>query len=215
MHDPFAPSRVSPPQGSLALEEAEGLLSTRTPASLDRAELAVDSGELTSEDIFEGRSREQLGVANPSLKSIRFTHHRIAQLLAGGLPTTTVAALTNYHPSRISILKQSPAFQELLAHYEGESQAEIADFVDAAKGLSMDMLHLLQEKIDEHPEQFTPSMLGELIKVLADRSGNAPVTKTQNVNVNVDMGTKLRLARERAAQIERATIEGEFRETGT
>lgn len=132
------------------------------------------------------------------LKAIRNTHHRAAQLLAMGMDETKVARLCNYSVTRISNLKADPAFEELLAYYAAGVEEEFADFVTVAANLSMDFLGRLQEMLDESPEKFTPTHLMEAVKLLADRTGHAPVQKTHNVNVNVDLGTRLKAARERA-----------------
>lgn len=210
MHDPFSPSTVRP---ALSFEDAGAMLGEVGVQTGLRKEMVVETGALTSEELFEGRSREAaLGVTNNPIRAIRYSHHKLAQCIASGLSVPLTAALCNYAPGRIYTLMDSPAFAELVSFYRSEEAVAIAEFADAAKSLSMDMIHLLQEKVDEHPEQFSPSMLGELIKVVADRSGNAPLNRTQNVHMHVDMGASLRAARERAATVERdRLIEGQSR----
>jgi hypothetical protein len=44
-------------------------------------------------------------------------------------------------------------------------------------------------------------MLLEITKVLADRTGHAPVTKSVQVNVNADVGTRIEAARRRLLQL--------------
>lgn len=135
------------------------------------------------------------------VQTLRFTHHRIAQLLAAGMPDIQVAALCSTTASRISILKTNPAFQELLAYYAENVEEAWADFVTTAAAMSMDMLHRLQELLDESPDKFTPAMTLQALTVLADRSGHAPVTKSVNVNVNADIGSRLNAAKERLRQV--------------
>lgn len=143
-------------------------------------------------------SGETLGVRAPSLKAIRHTHHRLAQLLAGGMDETRAGRLCNFDPTRVSVLKADPAFAELLAYYSEQVEDEFVEFVVAAKELSMDFLQHVQQQLDEAPEKFTPQLALEAIRTLADRSGNAPVSKSIAVNINQGMGDKLEAARQRA-----------------
>jgi hypothetical protein len=194
----------------MATHFPEGLGGKRPKVQMDAVFLSVEP--LTSEDIAAYKkameSGQPLGVQAVDIKALRHTHHRLAQMLAVGVDETVAAKLCNYSISRVSILKSDPAFAELLAHYSEEVHEEWADFVATAANLSMDFLQELQHRLDEKPEQFSVGALNEVLKTLADRTGHAPVTKTQNVNVNLNLGDKLRMARERANA---AYIDGQAR----
>lgn len=133
-----------------------------------------------------------------NLKHLRHTHHRLAQLLSNGMDETVAAKLCNYSHERVWQLKQDPAFRDLLAHYTGRVDEEFSDFVTAAAGLGMDTLQELQRRLDEDPEQFSTGALMKLLETTADRTGNGPMAKNLNVNINADLGSKLKAARERA-----------------
>lgn len=165
-------------------------------------EMVLDWGPLGPEHLEQLRQYGGvlMGVHAPSLKSIRHTHHRLAQYLAMGMDETRAARLCNYNQQAVSRLKSDPAFAELLTYYAKGVQEEFADFVSTAADLSLDLMGRLREILEDEPEKLTPAMTLEAIKVLADRSGNAPVTKSQNVNVNLNLGDRLRAAREREAQ---------------
>lgn len=204
---------------SITVELAEEIMATHFPEGLGGKRPRVPAEDvflsvepLTIEDIEVYRkqmeSGQPLGVQAVNIKALRHTHHRLAQMLAVGVDETVAAKLCNYSISRVSILKADPAFAELLAHYSEQTAEEWADFVATAANLSMDFLQELQKRLDENPEQFSVGQLNEALKTLADRTGHAPVTKTQNVNVNLDLGDKLRRARERANA---AYIEGQAR----
>lgn len=184
-------------QGFTAFPRAGG-----TRPKVPPTEVIVEWGPLTEDHVREmqthAASGGSLGYEVPQLKAIRNTHHRAAQLLAMGMDETKVARLCNYSIYRISNLKADPAFAELLAYYAAGVEEEFADFVTVAANLSMDFLGRLQEMLDESPEKFTPTHIMEAVKLLADRTGHAPVQKTHNVNVNLDLGTRLKAARERA-----------------
>jgi hypothetical protein len=149
--------------------------------------------------IESGESLGEAGALNP-LKIIRHTHHRLAQYLSMGMDETKAARLCNYDSQYVSRLKSDPAFADLLAHYAAEVHEEFTDFVTAASDLSLDMLGQLRHVLETAPERVTPRDLMEGIKLLADRTGHAPVAKSVNVNVNTGLGDRLRTARERATQ---------------
>lgn len=138
---------------------------------------------------------------NTTVKALRHTHHRLAQLLAGGMNETIAAKLCNYTPQRVSHIKSDPAFVQLLDHYKGQVDDEFADFVTAAAALNMDFMGRLQQMLDEDPEKFGPGHLMDAIKLLADRTGHAPVTKSVNINVNTDMAQRLRNAQNRLRNV--------------
>lgn len=178
--------------------------------SIPSAHLILEVGELTPahitaiESYVSGESGP-MGVANPTIKQIRHTHHRLAQLLAGGMDETRAATMCNYSVSRVSILKSDPAFIELMAYYKSNVDAAFTDFVETAAALGQDALQEIQRRLDEAPESFTNSQMLELMRNLADRTGHAPVSKSVNININQDMADRLRSARERRALLAEAT----------
>lgn len=192
------------------LDDFEAMMPTSFLSRTGRQQVGINDvvtewGPLTAEHAALAEAHAAsgivLGVANPTVKALRHTHHRLAQLLAGGMDETVAAKLCNYTANRVSILKSDPAFAELLAHYAATKDDAFVEFVDAAAALSVDMLGRLQQILDEEPEKLTPTHVMDALKLLADRTGHAPVTKTQNVNVNLNLGDKLRLARERANEM--------------
>lgn len=129
------------------------------------------------------------------------------------MSNTEAALVTGYDPSRISILKGDPSFQALLADYRTLADGAQADFFARSSMLSISVVNRLQDIVDDD-EDLSPSTLLEIGKFSADRSGNAPVTKNLNVNVNHQFGDKLKAARERAAQaaLSAPVIDAEFSE---
>lgn len=173
-------------------------------------QLVLEYGPLTQEHIVAAEEFLESGVSiepQKSIKELRHSHHRAAQFVALGLDDVTVSRLANYSPGRIAILRNDPAFMELVAHYSTEVHEEWADFVSTAKDLSMDVLGVIRDKLEDTPNaQLSLNTLSDLLKTLADRTGNAPVTRSLNVNANLDMGSDLRRARERAEEAQRAAL---------
>jgi hypothetical protein len=190
---------------SAMIEEAfpEGFATGRRSRVPEEA-LVLETGPLTIEHVniamTHVESGATMGVTNNPIKAIRNTHHRLAQLLALGMDETKASVLCNYAIGRVSILKSDPAFQDLLAYYTSNVEAEMMEFVSAAKELSLDFLGKLQQDLDESPEKFTPQLTLEAIRTLADRTGHAPVSKTVNVNVNAEFGDRLAAARRRVSE---------------
>lgn len=177
----------------------------RGKVAFDEDSLILESGELTTEHVEAARQHlatgATLGVRQSPLKALRHTHHRLAQLLATGVDEGVAAKLCNYDVSRVGILKSDPAFAELLSYYSDRVTQEWADFVSSAANLSLDSLQEIQRRLDENPDEFSVASLMELTKMLADRTGHAPVTKSVSVNVNADIGSRLAEARRKAAQL--------------
>lgn len=194
-------------QECLAAAFPEGFFEKgRTRQRVPVDQVIIEYGPLDSSHILAAQDFLASGESiepQKDLKELRHSHHRAAQFVALGLDDITVSRLANYSPGRIAILRNSPAFAELVAHYTAEVHEEWGDFVTAAKDLSMDVLAVIRDRIEEDPAKVPISTLNELLKTIADRSGNAPVTRSLNVNANVDLGSDLRKARERALEAQR------------
>lgn len=103
----------------------------------------------------------------PQIKRLSDRHHALARLLAAGTPEGEAAMILDYDISRVSILKASPAFQELLALYRSEVNREFATVIDHMAGLSRDALVVLRDRLEENEDKFSNN---ELMKIAADFS---------------------------------------------
>jgi hypothetical protein len=170
----------------------------RTPVPFSA--FVSDIRELTPDDMALAEELLASGVtlpAIPTIRQMRQSHHRAAQLMVALKDDVAVAAATNYSPATIRSFRQDPAFQELLAHYGAERDARWADFIEEAKTFSLDIMAELRTRMEEKPEQFTIAHLNDLMKTISDRAGYAPVSKSVQVNVNHDIGQRLQAARAR------------------
>lgn len=123
-----------------------------------------------------------LGVDQVSREKMSRTHHRLAQLLANGMNDGQAGILCNYGAATVSILKSDPMFQELLAYYSEQIDDAFVTVAEQMADLHEDTLHELRRRLEDNPKAFTPSVLIELHKALADRTGNGP---TSNHNARV------------------------------
>lgn len=111
-----------------------------------------------------------LGSVSPPIKRLGDRHHALARLLAAGTSEAEAALITGYDISRVSILKNSPAFQELLALYREEVKREFATVIDHMAGLSRDALLILRERLEENEDRFSNNELMKIAVDMVDRT---------------------------------------------
>ena len=150
---------------------------------------------------------EKGSTASP-LKRISERHHALARNLAGGMPEGEAAIVCGYDLSRVSILKADPTFQELLAFYRKDVQNAYRGLHDRLFGLAMDAVEELSDRLEQTPETLSVGQLIEVAKMGSDRTGFGPQSQQTNVNVNVDLASRLEAARKRVAERRATTIEG-------
>lgn len=117
-----------------------------------------------------------------SLMKIHASHHALARALASGMKQVEAALVTGYSPGRVHALLQDPAFKDLVKDYQDEAKLQFADAQQLMANMHLDAMMLLKEKMEEKPEDFTPSMLMDIVKGFADRTGHGP---NQEVNLRV------------------------------
>lgn len=139
------------------------------------------------------------------IKRITERHHMVARLLAAGTPEGEVAALTGYDNSRISVLKNSPAMQELIALYRREVNTQFASVLDHMAGLSTDAIIEIRERLEESPEDFSIKELTSVAELTLDRTGFGKAS-TVNTNVNISLASRLEAARARAKSIAHGNV---------
>lgn len=156
--------------------------------------------ELTVEDL---RSTPVKTQAAPAINKLRDTHHALARALATGSSEHEASLITGYSPSRISILKADPTFQELLEFYRLQGAEKVADFRERMAVVGMTALSELAERLEDNPEEFNPALLTTIVKDMADRTGHAPQrgpTTVNNTQINVGLSERMERARARTAE---------------
>jgi hypothetical protein len=133
------------------------------------------------------------GVTPKSLLRIHASHHALARCIAAGMKPHQAALVTGYDEARISVLSSDPAFTALVADYQAESRSIFADLAERMNNMSLDAMELLQARMQEKPEEFTPGMLLDVVKTFADRTGHGP---GQSVDVKMSMNLVDRPPRE-------------------
>lgn len=114
------------------------------------------------------------GIETSPLMKLRNTHHQLARLMAEGRPQAECSLITGYCPSRISILKNDPAFKELVAYYQTQAEAVYLNVHERLAALGMSTIEELQERLESDPERFTNKELMDLGELLLDRTVAPP-----------------------------------------
>jgi hypothetical protein len=126
--------------------------------------------ELTDEDLDRLKHAEPLGSEAPPLAKLRHAHHSLARLVAEGRKGVEISLITGYSPSRISILKQDPAFKELVSYYAEQAEAKYLNVHERLAALGITTVEELQARLDENPERFSNRELRELMAEAFGRS---------------------------------------------
>jgi len=166
-------------------------------------------GTLSAEDLRELEQPADADVVE--IKRLRDRHHSIARLLALGYPAVQISAITTTSQSRISVLQQSPAFQELLAHYRSEGAKEFRDLRERFSQLGLEVTEELLARMEEEPESIPVGELREILKLVADRSGHGPTSKNITLSGTIDASTMERIRN--ATQNKETIIEAGAKDT--
>ena len=130
--------------------------------------------ELTVADLGVLLDPPKAGVETRPLARLRHTHHFLARLLAEGKRPGECSLITGYAPSRISILQNDPAFQELLEYYKTQTQEVYLDVHQRLATLGISTIEELQERLEANPDGFTAGQLMALAELVLDRSVAPP-----------------------------------------
>lgn len=106
----------------------------------------------------------------PRLKTLRYNHHLLAKAVAAGKSLLECSNLTGHSATRISDLKNDPAFQELVSFYAEELNEVYVDVHQRMATLGTSILEELTERFEADPDKFTKRELMDLFTTMADRS---------------------------------------------
>lgn len=142
------------------------------------------------------------------IKRISERHHALARALAAGLSEAEAAASVGYDNARVSVLKASPAFRELLDLYRDKVDTEFSEIAGRLAGLTKDALVALQDRLEDQPEDISVGQLIEIAKLGADRSGFGPSQKVEQT-INVNLAARMQEARKRLSMRDVTPDEGD------
>lgn len=161
----------------------------RRPASQVEVEVIR---ALTSEDaalLSRDNALVPLAGAN-GLTAIRHTHHRLAKLLASGMPQVQAAQTTGYSQAYISSLHHDPAFKELLAYYAERQEELFADVQRRMTDLGISALDEIQDRLATAPNDWSRRELMELAEMMLIKSSKGPDIGQRHGGVEVSIAVK-------------------------
>lgn len=135
----------------------------RGKASAD-VQLAVIRA-LTAEDLPAIQAPPQAPGPVQLVKNIRYSHHRLAELIAKGMGPSEASLATGYAPAYISGIQRDPAFAELVAYYAEQTKVAFADSLERLKALGLDATEKLQDKLNDESVEWTKRELMELVEL--------------------------------------------------
>lgn len=136
----------------------------RRPAPLDY----LVTRELGAEDVV--KLWELPAERVTPLKKLRYNHHLLAKAVASGKSLMECSAITGLTGARISVIKNDPAFMELVSFYAEELHEVFVDVHARMASLGTSVLEELQERFEDAPDKFSKKELMELFTTMADRS---------------------------------------------
>lgn len=154
--------------------------------------------ELTEADL--ALLETERGIKPTHIARLSDRHHSLARCLASGLSVSDACAVTGYTPSRVSILRGDPAFEELIAFYQAGKGELVEDLGQQLLSNSKVAALIVAERLEDTPEAFDIDALHDTIKIGADRNGFGPASKTTQVNVHVNLAGRLAAARQRVGE---------------
>jgi hypothetical protein len=150
--------------------------------------------EITESDL--ALLQTERGIKPTAIQRISERHHALARCLATGLSVSDACAITGYTPSRISILKGDPAFEELVAFYRTPKAELVHDFQDKAAIARNMATDLIIDKMEETPEAISLGDALDVAKTYADRSGHGPQSRSTHVHQFVGLADRMKARRQ-------------------
>lgn len=175
---------ILPPMDTNGLITLEDLAVLGARRREERAVHYEVLGELTQADLAANAA---LPTPGTSPVQLRHSHHLLAWAIAQGKTGTEISLVTGYSPGRISVLKDSPAFQELIAYYETQAEAVDLDIRARITAMGLDFAQELHERLLDKPGSFTNNEALAVATELLDRGlGSAPGKKSGGASISIE-----------------------------
>jgi hypothetical protein len=153
--------------------------------------------ELNEADMSMLLNPGPVGSTTPLIKTLRARHHHLARILAMGEDDRSASIITGYSMSRISLMRADPAFQDLVAYYKAQADAEYVGVHEQLAQLGTEVVEELQERLETKPETFSTKDLLLLGEFALDRSVAPPKSRSDSargvlpqINISFHKGTE-------------------------
>lgn len=129
-------------------------------------DLALGEAPMAGRQLSEVNARSVPSPASrrPPLQEIRTVHQSMARMFASGKSAREVALATGYSAGYVSMLRDDPAFAELMATYKGMAEIEFLENSKLRAQLNRTALEVAQQRLTEEPEKIANKDLFSLIK---------------------------------------------------
>lgn len=153
---------------------------------------------------IEGRTTRGTQRSPRPVATIRASHHKLAQMIAGGMKYTEAAKVLGYHPVRIQQLLADPTFQHLIAEYRDLDMTETGDYLSTLQSVVMsNALNAelqIQQKLSEAEAEGETLPTRDLISISRDGADRLGFGKRSvQTNVNLDFASMLDKAIKRSS----------------
>ena len=139
--------------------------------------------------------------ARSRIAKLRDSHHIMARLFVSGLTNAEVAAETGYTISRVSVLRGSPAMEELVAKYRADDHDEWRKQRDATyeymHRIRVKGLRIIEDALED--EEVKPEFALKVFDSMADRTEYH--RKSTKENINIDFAARLEVAIARSVRV--------------
>lgn len=139
--------------------------------------------------------------ARSRIAKLRDSHHIMARLFVSGLTNAEVAAETGYTISRVSVLRGSPAMEELVAKYRADDHDEWRKSRDATyeymHRIRVKGLRIIEDALED--EEVKPEFALKVFDSMADRTEYH--RKSTKENINIDFAARLEVAIARSVRV--------------
>ncbi len=139
--------------------------------------------------------------ARVRIAKLRDQHHIMARLFVSGLSNAEVAAETGYTIARVSVLRGSPAMEELVAKYRADDHDEWRKHRDGTyeymHRVRMKSIRIVEDALED--EDCKPEFALKVFDSMADRTEYH--RKSTKENINIDFAARLEVAIARSARL--------------
>jgi len=141
--------------------------------------------------------------ARVRINKLSDSHHMIARLTVSGLSLAEIAAETGYTITRISVLRNTPSMQELIAKYRANEDDSWRKARDATNEymhrVRMKALRIVEDHLDDEETPPTPTFALKAFDSMADRTNYH--RKSTKENINIDFAARLEAAITKSNQV--------------
>lgn len=136
----------------------------------------------------------------------RESHHAVARMIAAGMSDSMIRRRTGYTHRRLTLMKQDPAFCQLIEDYKEEVFDKINHDTDTFAELSIGNMiaaeRHITDRIAEYDERGELLPLNDSLKIVSDRADRFGYSKrVTQTNINVDIAVALDRAIDRSKAV--------------